>query len=244
MEVRLDHVTMRYRRQDPPAVNDLSMTVASGEFLVVIGESGSGKTTLLRIIAGLEKMDEGDIYIGGVWSNDVPAGQRPVQIIFQGLALWPHMKVLDEHDYSNISFPLKVRRFTSDEISRRVRQITASVRIPENLFHRKPHELSGGEQQRVALARAMVTESRIFVMDEPLSNLDPINRVKIRAEIRRLHDEAGSTTIFVTHSVNDALILADRIAVMRDGRILQIGSPEILRSQPVDPYVTEFLHAS
>ncbi len=244
MEVRLDHVTMRYRRGDPPAVHDVSLTVAPEEFVVIVGESGSGKTTLLRLIAGLEKPDEGDIYIGGQWSNNVPAGHRGVQIIFQGLALWPHLKVLDDRDYSNISFPLKIRQWANEEIGRRVRQVAARVRLGPQLFDRKPDELSGGERQRVALARALVTDSRVFVMDEPLTNLDPINRVKIRDEVRRLHNETHSTTIFVTHSISDAQALADRIAIMRGGRILQIGPLEVLRHRPADAYVAEFLAAS
>jgi ABC-type sugar transport system ATPase subunit len=239
--VRLDRVTMHYRKIDPPAVDDLSLDVAPGEFMVIMGESGSGKTTLLRLIAGLEKADEGNIFLGGEWMNDTPVGRRPVQLIFQSLALWPHLKVMDERGYSNLSFPLKVRMLSPGRIMDRVRGVARRVGLDPSLYGREPDELSGGERQRVALARAMVTESKTFLMDEPLSSLDPISRPKMRDEIRRLHDELGSTTLYVTHNVSDATRMADRIAVMREGKLVQVGSFDALRESPVEPYVSQIL---
>jgi len=238
---RLDRVTMHYRKIDRPAVDNLSLEVAPGEFMVIMGESGSGKTTLLRLIAGLEKASEGDIYLGEEWMNDTPVGRRPVQLIFQSLALWPHLNVMDAGGYSNLSFPLKVRMFSPTQIMDRVREVANRVGLHPSLYGRKPDELSGGERQRVALARAMVTESKIFLMDEPLSSLDPIARPKMRDEIRRLHDELGATTLYVTHNVSDATTMADRIAIMREGKIVQVASLNVLRSSPVEPYVTQLL---
>jgi ABC-type sugar transport system ATPase subunit len=170
-------------------IDDLS--VEPGEFMAVMRESRSGKATLLRLIAGLETPDGGDIYIGGVWMNKTQVGQRPVQLIFQSLALWPHLKLLDDRGYSNLSLPLKARRRTKAQIVDRVRGVGKRVRLEGKLYSRRPEQLSGGERQRVALARAMVTESKIFLMDEPLSSLDPISRPKIRTKIRPLHDELG-----------------------------------------------------
>ena len=239
--INLSHVTKQFLPDQPPAVNDLSLAVEEGEFMVMVGESGAGKSTVLRLVAGLESPDVGDIFVGGQWVNDVPVGRRGVQVIFQSLALWPHLKVLDEEHLSNISFPLKMRRWTIDQIRARTQDVTRRVGLQQTLFDRKPGELSGGEGQRVALARAMVTDSNVYVMDEPLNNLDPINRTKMRFEVRRLHDELGATTLFVTHDMREALALADRIAVIRDGSLVQVGSADTLRNYPSDPYVTELL---
>ena len=238
---RLDRVTMHYRKIDRPAVDNLSLEVAPGEFMVIMGESGSGKTTLLRLIAGLEKASEGDIYLGEEWMNDTPVGRRPVQLIVQTPALWPHLKVMDERGYSNLSCPLKIRMFSPAQIMDRVRGVANRVGLHPSLYGRKPEELSGGERQRVALARAMVTESKIFLTAEPLSSLDHIARPKMRDEIRRLHDELGATTLYVTHNVSDATTMADRIAIMREGKVVQVASLDVLRSSPVEPYVTQLL---
>jgi ABC-type sugar transport system ATPase subunit len=242
--IRLLNVSKRFDKSDAPAVDQFSIDVAPGEFVALMGASGSGKTTLLRMIAGLEKQASGDIYLGGNWMNDVPVGQRPVQMIFQSLALWPHLKVMDERGYSNLSFPLKIRRWTPAQIWDRVRGVSQRVGLNEELYDRRPDELSGGERQRVALARAMVTETKIYLMDEPLSSLDPISRPKMRKEIRRLHNEMHATTLYVTHSVGDATDMADRIGCMRDGRLLQIGTYKQLLDAPVDRYITDLLTAS
>jgi len=222
------------------AVDKLNLNVQAGELLVVIGESGCGKTTLLRLIAGLEDPDDGIIYIGGIPVNDIPAGQRGVQIIFQHFALWPHMKVFDERRDSNMGFPLRIRRWARDKIREHIRPLAKSLQINENLFERKPDTLSGGEKQRVAMARAMVTAPKVMVMDEPLSNLDPPSRGKMREEIRSFHKENRLTTIYVTHNIADGLDLGDRIAVMHDGRFEQIDTAENLQANPASPYVADF----
>jgi multiple sugar transport system ATP-binding protein len=234
--IRALRLKLTYPRNEVPAVDIDEFTVEPGEFMAIMGESGSGKTTLLRLIAGLETPDQGDIYIGGEWMNDTSVGRRPVQLIFQSLALWPHLKVMDERGYSNLSFPLKVRRWTRSAIIDRVRGVANRVGLKEELYDRKPNELSGGERQRVALARAMVTESKVFLMDEPLSSLDPISRPKMRTEIRRLHDELHATTVYVTHSAADARDMADRIAVMQDGHITKVGTYEELTAPTAAPY--------
>ena len=241
--VHLNRITKRFLPDQPPAIDDVTLTVQSGEFMVIVGESGAGKSTLLRLVAGLEQPDSGDIYIDGEWANDIPVGRRGVQVIFQSLALWPHLKVLDERELSNISFPLKIRRWSLEQIRQRTSEVTRRVGLQTRLFGRKPGELSGGEGQRVALARAMVTDANVYVMDEPLNNLDPINRTKMRAEVRRLHDELHATTLFVTHDIREALVLADQLAILREGRLVQVGTAEELRSNPADPYVTELLNS-
>ena len=241
--IRLVRVTKKFPEGSTPAVDELDLDVAPGEFVAIMGESGAGKTTVLRLIAGLEEEDAGDIFLNDQWMNDVGVGRRPVQMIFQSLALWPHMKVMDDRGYSNLSFPLKIRRWTPGQILDRVRGVTQRVGLREELFPRRPDELSGGERQRVALARAMVTESKIFLMDEPLSSLDPISRPKMRTEIRRVHDELHATTLYVTHNVSDATDMADRIAVMREGKVVQIATYKQLRDAPVEPYVSELLSA-
>ncbi|MDA1215819.1 MAG: ABC transporter ATP-binding protein [Chloroflexi bacterium] len=229
---------------DVAAVDDLSLEIPSGEFLVVVGPSGCGKTTLLRLIAGLEEMDSGHIYLDGVWANETRVGKRNVQMIFQSLALWPHMKVLDPKHYSNVSLPLRVRQWTVDQINTRVKNVARRVGLGEDKFDRKPDELSGGERQRVALARAMTTAPGVFLMDEPLTSLDPPARVEMRKEILNLHKELGSTFVFVTHNMSDAFTMADRIAMMRDGRLVQVGTAEELWKNPADEFVREFLRSS
>lgn len=226
------------------AVDRADLSVHEGEFLVIVGESGCGKTTTLRLIAGLETPDEGTIYIGGVPVNGVPVGQRGVQMIFQNYALWPHMKVFDERNWTNLTLPLKVRKWSQEKIREFMRPLTQRLGIEEGFFRRKPQELSGGQQQRVALGRAMTTSPRVLLMDEPLSNIDPPNRLKVRAEIVKFHQQHRLTTLYVTHNLADALALGDRIAVMRAGRFEQVDSAENLMRQPANSYVADFFKAS
>ena len=225
------------------AVDQANLDVNGGEFLVIVGESGCGKTTTLRLIAGLEQPDSGAIFIDGVPVNDVPVGRRNVQMIFQNYALWPHMKVFEESRYSNLSLPLKVRKWSSDKIAEFLRPLAWKIGIDESFFKRKPSELSGGQQQRVALGRAMVTSPRIMLMDEPLSNIDPPNRLKMRQEILAFHKEHRLTTLYVTHNLADGMAMADRIAVMHEGRFEQADTPEYLMRHPATEYVADFFKA-
>ena len=225
------------------AVDQATLDAYAGEFLVIIGESGCGKTTLLRLIAGLESPDSGTILIGGLPVNDVPVGKRNVQMIFQNFALWPHMKVFDEAAHTNLTFPLKVRKWSSEKISGFLRPLAHKVGIETSFFNRKPSELSGGQQQRVALGRAMATSPRIMLMDEPLSNFDPPNRLKMRQEILAFHREHRLTTLYVTHNLADGVALADRIAVMHNGKFDQVDTVANLMQHPASRYVAEFFEA-
>ena len=225
------------------AVDHANLDVNGGEFLVIVGESGCGKTTTLRLIAGLEQPDSGTIFISGSPVNDVPVGQRGVQMIFQNFALWPHMRVFDQERYSNLSLPLRVRKWSSDRIVEFLRPLAWKIGIEESFFKRKPSELSGGQQQRVALGRAMVTSPRVMLMDEPLSNIDPPNRLRMRQEILAFHKENRLTTLYVTHNLADGVALADRIAVMRDGKFEQADTPEHLMRHPATEYVADFFKA-
>ena len=225
------------------AVDQANLDINAGEFLVIVGESGCGKTTTLRLIAGLEQPDSGTIYINGAPINDVPVGQRGVQMIFQNFALWPHMKIFEERRYSNLSLPLRVRKWSNDKITAFLRPLAWKIGIEESFFNRKPTELSGGQQQRVALGRAMVTSPRVMLMDEPLSNIDPPNRLKMRQEVLRFHKENRLTTLYVTHNLADGIALADRIAVMHDGKFEQAETPEHLMRHPATSYVADFFKA-
>jgi ABC-type sugar transport system ATPase subunit len=225
------------------AVDHANLDVHSGEFLVVVGESGCGKTTTLRLIAGLEAPDAGTILIGGMPVNDIPVGRRNVQMIFQNFALWPHMRVFDESQYSNLSLPLKVRKWSTDKIGELLRPLARRVGIEENFFKRRPTELSGGQQQRVALGRAMATAPQVLLMDEPLSNIDPPNRLRMRGEILKFHQENRLTTIYVTHNIADGIALADRLAVMRNGRFEQVDTAENLYRAPASEYIADFFKA-
>jgi multiple sugar transport system ATP-binding protein len=226
------------------AVDQADLYVYDGEFLVVVGESGCGKTTTLRLIAGLEAADSGTIFIGGVPVNDIPAGRRGAQMIFQNFALWPHMKVFEEGGYTNMSLPLKIRKWSEGRIREFMRPLAQKLGIDDSLFQRKPPELSGGEQQRVALGRAMTTSPRVMLMDEPLSNIDPLNRPKMRNEILQFHRDHRLTTLYVTHNIWDALTLGDRIAVMRAGRFEQVDTAEKLMREPASDYVADFFKSS
>lgn len=233
------------KKGEPPvvAVNNLSFVVNDKEFMVIVGPSGCGKTTTLRLLAGLEKQDSGHILIDGEIVDDVPVGKRGVQMVFQNYALWPHMKVFDEKDLTNVSFALKIRNWLPQNIMRRVQEVSNKVGLEKQWFSRKPHQLSEGQKQRVAIGRSLVIPPRILLLDEPVTNLDPPSRVKMRKEIRKLHDEVGLTTLYVTHNMADALSMADRIAVMKDGLFIQMATPQELWEHPANDFVADFLEA-
>jgi len=217
------------------AVNDVSIEINDEELMVLLGPSGCGKTTVLRCVAGLETPDKGDIRIGDRSVIAVPPKDRDVAMVFQSYALYPHMKVFD-----NIALPLKLRKHPKEEIEKRVKETAHLLRIG-HLLSRRPGQLSGGERQRVALGRAIIRKPKVFLMDEPLSNLDAKLRVYMRAELKRLQKELGITTIFVTHDQAEGMSMADRIAIMNDGKLQQLNSPEDIYAQPTSIFVAGFV---
>jgi multiple sugar transport system ATP-binding protein len=217
------------------AVDGVDLDVKDGEFIVLLGASGSGKTTLMRTIAGLEKPTSGEVYIGGRLANHLPPKTRNIAMVFQSYALYPHKTV-----YKNIAFPLEALRTPAGKIRSRVEWATGLLGIA-HLLERKPRALSGGERQRVALARALVREPAIFLMDEPLSNLDAQLRHSARRELKRLHRETGVTTIYVTHDQVEAMGLGQRVAVMNAGRLEQIGEPLDIYRNPANTFVAQFM---
>jgi multiple sugar transport system ATP-binding protein len=217
------------------AVDDVSLEIADGEFLVFVGPSGCGKSTLLRMMAGLEEVTEGTIRIGGRDVTDLAPRLRDVAMVFQTYALYPHMTVRQ-----NIGYGLKVRRTAKQEIRRRVDEVAALLGLGE-LLERRPAQLSGGQRQRVAMGRAIVRQPKAFLMDEPLSNLDAKLRVGMRASLAQLHSRLGVTTVYVTHDQTEAMTLGQRVAVVRDGRILQVDTPQRLYREPVDLFVAAFI---
>src|SRR6187397_2405443 len=232
--VTFDHVYKRYSA-DVVAVNDLNLEITDGEFLVLVGPSGCGKTTALRCVAGLETITDGKLLIGDRLVNDVAPKDRDIAMVFQSYALYPHMSV-----YDNLAFGLKLRKTPKAEIDRRVREAAATIELT-NLLDRKPKQLSGGQRQRVALGRAIVREPAVFLMDEPLSNLDAKLRVATRAEIARLHQRLKTTVIYVTHDQVEAMTMGDRIAVMNFGVLQQVGAPQDLYERPVNKFVAGFI---
>lgn len=217
------------------AIDKINLDVKDGEFLVLLGASGSGKTTLMRSIAGLEKPSSGEIYIGGRLANELPPKARNIAMVFQSYALYPHKTV-----FKNIAFPLQAARMPAADIEARVRWAADLFGIG-HLLERKPNALSGGERQRVALARALVRQPALFLMDEPLSNLDAKLRHAARREIKRLHEDTGVTTIYVTHDQVEAMSLGHRVAVMNQGQIEQIGTPHELYYEPANTFVAQFM---
>ena len=217
------------------AVFDFNLEVSKQEFIVLVGPSGCGKSTTLRMIAGLEDITSGDLYIDGVFSNDRAPKDRDIAMVFQSYALYPHMSV-----YDNMAFGLKIRRYHRDEIDKRVREAARILEI-EELLDRKPKALSGGQRQRVALGRAIVRNAKVFLMDEPLSNLDAKLRVQMRSEIIKLHEELSATTIYVTHDQTEAMTMATRIVVMKGGYIQQIGTPFEIYNSPANLFVAGFV---
>jgi len=216
-------------------VDDLSLKIDDGEFIVLLGPSGCGKTTTLRMLAGLESVTSGDIFINGERVNDVPTQHRDLAMVFQSYALYPHMTIAE-----NIGYPLRVRKLEKAERAERVKRVAAMLEI-ESLLERKPRQLSGGERQRVALARAIVREPRAYLMDEPLSNLDARLRVQMRGELKRLQHQLGTTTIYVTHDQAEAMTLASRVAVIKKGRLQQFDTPMNIYNQPANRFVAEFV---
>ncbi len=233
MRVRFERVSKRFGAHN--ALSEIDLEVASGEFLVLLGPSGCGKTTLLRLLAGLDRIDEGRIWIGDRVVNDVAPADRDVAMVFQNYALYPHFSVAE-----NIAFPLRARGVDKAETATRVRAAAARVGL-EPLLDRRPAQLSGGQQQRVALARAIVRSPSAYLMDEPLSNLDAQLRLQTRTELKRLHRELGTTTVYVTHDQAEAMTLAGRIAILQQGRIVQVGAPLELYNSPVNTFVATFL---
>ncbi len=231
--VTLDQVTKRFG--EVTAVQDLTIEVEDREFLVLVGPSGCGKSTTLRLIAGLEDLTDGNIYIGDRLVNDVAPKDRDIAMVFQSYALYPHMSVFD-----NLSFGLRLRKTPKKEIERRVQEAAEMLNIGE-LLDRKPKALSGGQRQRVALGRAIVRDPKVFLMDEPLSNLDAKLRVQTRAELIRLHERLQSTVIYVTHDQMEAMTMGHRIAVLRDGVLQQLGSPQDVYENPGNMFVAGFI---
>ena len=232
--VTFDHVSKRFAA-DTTAVNELDLAVADGEFLVLVGPSGCGKTTALRCVAGLETVTEGKVLIGDRVVNDVPPKDRDIAMVFQSYALYPHMTV-----YDNLAFGLKLRKTPKADIDRRVKKAAGILGL-DKFLERKPRALSGGQRQRVALGRAIVREPAVFLMDEPLSNLDAKLRVQTRAEILRLQRQIGTTTLYVTHDQVEAMTMGDRIAVMNAGVLQQAGTPRDLYDHPNNVFVAGFI---
>jgi multiple sugar transport system ATP-binding protein len=232
-QVTLRKVIKKY--DEVLAVRGVDLDIADKEFIVLVGPSGCGKSTTLRMIAGLEEITGGDIAIGGDVVNDVPPKDRDIAMVFQNYALYPHMNV-----YENMSFGLKLKRRPKDEIDRRVKQAAQILDITE-LLDRKPKQLSGGQRQRVAMGRAIVRDPKVFLFDEPLSNLDAKLRVQMRTEIKKVHQKVRTTTVYVTHDQVEAMTLADRVVVMNAGLIEQVGTPNDLYHSPATKFVAGFI---
>jgi spermidine/putrescine transport system ATP-binding protein len=232
----IDHVCKTFGKVK--ALDDVSLDVKPGEFFTLLGPSGCGKTTLLRIIAGLELADSGRIFTGGRDITGLPAIKRPVNTVFQSYALFPHLSI-----YDNVAFGLRSRKFPEDEIKKRVNRRLEMLDL-EEMSNRHPHQLSGGQKQRVALARALVNEPDVLLLDEPMSALDARLRAQVQEDLRRLQRKLGRTFILVTHDQAEALVCSDRLAVMRQGRVVQIGTPEQVYDNPRDSFVAKFLGAA
>ncbi|MBO8138163.1 MAG: sn-glycerol-3-phosphate ABC transporter ATP-binding protein UgpC [Desulfotomaculum sp.] len=220
---------------DQTVVKNLNLEIKDQEFIVLVGPSGCGKSTSLRMLAGLEEVTSGDIYIGDTRVNDMPPKDRDIAMVFQNYALYPHMNV-----YDNMAFGLRLRKYSASEIDRRVKEAAAILGI-EHLLERKPRELSGGQRQRVAIGRAIVREPKVFLMDEPLSNLDAKLRVQMRAELAKLHQKLKTTCIYVTHDQTEAMTMGDRIVVMKDGVVQQVATPSELYNNPKNIFVAGFI---
>src|SRR4051794_34428631 len=234
-DVVFEQATRIYPGSDVPAVDALDLEIADGEFMVLVGPSGSGKTTALRMLAGLEEVDAGAVLIGGRDVSDDPPKRRDVAMVFQNYALYPYLTVA-----ANIAFPLRMARVSRAERDARVREVADLLELTPFL-ERKPGQLSGGQRQRVAMGRAIIRKPRVFLMDEPLSNLDAQLRVQMRAEIAELQARLGTTTVYVTHDQAEAMTLGHRVAVMREARLQQCDTPRLLFDRPVNTFVAAFV---
>ncbi|HLR62113.1 MAG TPA: sn-glycerol-3-phosphate ABC transporter ATP-binding protein UgpC [Lentibacillus sp.] len=233
-EMQMEKIQKTYDK-NVLAVDDFNLDIKDKEFIVFVGPSGCGKSTTLRMIAGLEEITGGDLYIDDKRMNDIAPKDRDIAMVFQNYALYPHMNV-----YDNMAFGLKLRKFKKDEIDQRVKN-AANILGLENYLDRKPKALSGGQRQRVALGRAIVRDAKVFLMDEPLSNLDAKLRVQMRAEIQKLHQRLQTTTIYVTHDQTEAMTMATRLVVMKDGIIQQVGAPKEVYDMPENMFVGGFI---
>ena len=233
--IRFENVTKTYEGATSPVVPNLNLEIKDKEFIILVGPSGCGKSTTLRMIAGLESITEGEMYIGDRLMNKVPSKDRDIAMVFQNYALYPHMNV-----YKNIAFGLKLRKEDPAEIDKRVHE-AAKILDLEHLLTRKPKELSGGQRQRVALGRAMVRNPAVFLLDEPLSNLDAKLRASMRTEIAKLHQRLNITFVYVTHDQTEAMTMGDRIVVMKDGIVQQFDTPQTLYEKPVNLFVAGFI---
>ena len=233
--MNLKNIVKQYPNNDHASVENFNLDVADGEFIVFVGPSGCGKSTTLRMIAGLEDITEGELIIDEKIVNDMAPKDRDIAMVFQNYALYPHMSVFD-----NMAFGLKLRKYPKQEIKKRVNEAAEILGLTE-LLDRKPADMSGGQRQRVAMGRAIVRDAKVFLMDEPLSNLDAKLRVQMRAEIAKIHQRIGATTIYVTHDQTEAMTLADRIVIMKDGKIQQIGTPQDLYNTPANLFVASFI---
>lgn len=234
-QLSLNHIYKKYDNAENYSVTDFNLEIDDKEFIVFVGPSGCGKSTTLRMVAGLEDISEGELRIGDQLMNDVAPKDRDIAMVFQNYALYPHMTVFD-----NMAFGLKLRKYDQAEIQSRVENAAKILGLTEYL-KRKPAALSGGQRQRVALGRAIVRDAKVFLMDEPLSNLDAKLRVSMRAEIAKLHQRLGTTTIYVTHDQTEAMTMADRIVIMKDGIIQQVGTPQEVYDTPQNVFVAGFI---
>ncbi|HWP90823.1 MAG TPA: ABC transporter ATP-binding protein [Thermodesulfobacteriota bacterium] len=232
-EIRFQGVEKRFK--DVLVVKNLDLTIEDREFFTFVGPSGCGKSTIMNMIAGLEEVSSGIIHFDGVPINNLSPGERDVAMVFQSYALYPHMTV-----YENISFPLRVKKLPKEKIDEEINRVAAILDL-KPLLRRKPRELSGGQRQRVALGRALIRKPRVFLMDEPLSNLDARLRIETRAELKRLHQELQITTVYVTHDQEEAMVLSDRIAVLYQGKIQQCGHPMEVYAKPANLFVAWFI---
>src|SRR6187549_4005446 len=237
-KVTVNHIYKIYpgeKGTNVTAVEDVNLEIGDREFVVFVGPSGCGKSTTLRMIAGLEEISKGDVFIGDRRVNEVPPKDRDIAMVFQNYALYPHMSV-----YDNMAFGLKLRKYPKAEIAKRVQDAAEILGIHE-LLKRKPRQLSGGQRQRVAVGRAIVRHPQVFLFDEPLSNLDAKLRVQMRVELKRLHDRLETTAIYVTHDQVEAMTLGDRVVVMKDGLVQQVGDPLTVYAKPRNRFVAGFI---